>query len=51
MQFVSVLFFLAIGVVLMYYLPLISKDLLQITKQNEEIKSLLKKVLDNENKK
>ncbi|MBM7602461.1 hypothetical protein JOC75_000431 [Metabacillus crassostreae] len=46
MQLVFVLFLLAGGVFIMYYLPLISKDLHKITKQNEEIIKLLEKKID-----
>ncbi|WP_318505932.1 hypothetical protein [Bacillus sp. T3] len=51
MQFVSVLFLLAVAVFIMYYLPLISKDLHKITNQNELIIKLLEKKPDKEDEK
>lgn len=46
MQLVFLLFFLAVGVFIMYYLPIISKDLHKTTKQNEVIIKLLEKGLN-----
>ncbi|WP_158638494.1 hypothetical protein [Metabacillus litoralis] len=46
MQFMFVLFILALGVFIIYYLPLISKDLHKTTKQNEELIKLLEKILE-----
>lgn len=51
LQFLSALLFLAIVVFVIYYLPLISKDLHKITKQNEEIKILLEKISNKVNDK
>lgn len=44
----SIIFFIAITVFLLYYLPLIAKDLHKHTKQNEEIKALLEKIVNNQ---
>jgi hypothetical protein len=48
MQFVYVIALFAVGVFIMYYLPLLSKDLHKITKQNEEVIRLLEKKIDKE---
>ena len=51
MQLFLLLFALAVGVFIMYYLPMIAKDLHKSTKQNEVIIKLLeKKILKDEDK-
>lgn len=51
MQFISLLFVLAVGIFVVYYLPSISKDLHKITKQNEVIIKLLEKGLEKDDEK
>jgi|GEM_PF-1439671 len=46
MQFFAAILFIGIGTFVIYYLPLIAKDLQRIAKQNEEIKELLEKLIN-----
>ncbi|MGD6960512.1 hypothetical protein ACQCWA_23670 [Rossellomorea aquimaris] len=46
MQFVAILFLFAVGVFIIYYLPLVSRELNKATKQNEVIIKLLEKSID-----
>lgn len=49
-QLIGVLLIIGVIVFILYYLPLISKDLHKVTKQNEEIIRLLENIADKQNK-